>query len=745
MNLFTRAYYILRYLGPRVVTLRASIYLKQKLGMTRRRFASRRWDSISLSEITLPGTPTTAEGYACFKRGQSIPFLFPLGLPPEIPPSIRESNADRQPSFVERLRLLEQDRCVYFFHRPSPEAIDWHRNPYDGTYADSDKVWCEIPDFVPSQGDPRILWEPSRAAWAFDLARAGPHGITIDAGTIFWRWVDSWMSACQPFRGFQWKCGQECSVRLIAIAIGLWSLANDPATTPDRWIRFARLAWATGYRVRHHIGYAISQKNNHALTEACGLLLISHLFPEFREAAGWNELGRRVFIKEILRQTYADGSYIQHSMNYHRVMLHVSLLAMRLAELAGNPFPHKVYDRISLCGEFLYQMMDSQTGRVPNYGNNDGACVLSLNECDCTDYRPIVQSTHFMTHSERRLPAGPWDEDLLWLFGPDALSRTLPEARPPHSTAFEVGGYYTLRSANSSCMIRCHSYRDRPGHDDSLHMDLWWRGLNILQDCGTYRYYAPGREDVEMYFKSARAHNTLEIEGASQLQWASRFLFFPWPRCRKLSFNPPEGAATWFEGERNGGAGRWRPALHRRTVVGVAKDVWLVIDDLLGTIECSMVLRWHLMDAACELDGARSSMALNTPDGPISLCVVGEPTNAVRLEVVRGREDWGRVQGFASLYYGERSAIPTLEASFHGRLPQRLVTFISCGASISGAILDHDDASEQWHVRVGARDHILRLARLSCGAPYTFLGWRRCNESGGKPPALIASIIQSTR
>ena len=347
MNLLTRAFYILRYLGPCVVTLRANVYLRRTLGMTRRKFPPLPWESIAIAHITRPDTPTTAEAYARFKREQSTPFLFPLGSPPEIPSSIRQAQGERQPRLRDRLDLLAQGRCVYFFRTPSPEPIDWYRNPFDGTRGEADAVWCDIPDFLPSQGDPRVLWEPSRAAWAIDLARARSHGITVDAGALFWRWVDSWMSACPPFRGFQWKCGQESSVRLIAMAFGFWSLANDPSTTPERWPQFARLAWATGYRVHQHIHYAISQKNNHALSEACGLLLISHLFPEFRDAARWNALGRRVFAKEIFRQTYADGSYIQHSMNYHRVMVNVSTLVLRLAELAGSPFPRGVYDRLA--------------------------------------------------------------------------------------------------------------------------------------------------------------------------------------------------------------------------------------------------------------------------------------------------------------------------------------------------------------------------------------------------------------
>ena len=158
--------------------------------------------------------------------------------------------------------------------------------------------------------------------------------------------------------------GRESSVRMIAAGLGFWAMANDAGDHGGSAGCNSR-GWPgrTGYRVARHIGYAVSQKNNHALSEACGLLLISHLFPEFRcGAARWGATGRKVLASELRRQVYEDGSYVQHSMNYHRVMLHVSLLGLRLGELAGDPFDRDLYDRIGRAGEFLHQVMDVDTG-----------------------------------------------------------------------------------------------------------------------------------------------------------------------------------------------------------------------------------------------------------------------------------------------------------------------------------------------------------------------------------------------
>jgi hypothetical protein len=731
MNPLSKAYHMLRLLGPRVIALRAGVYWNKASGRTRRVFRPRPWETFSLAELTVPGTPVDPAEYARFKRQQAPPFLFPLGSPPVIPDEVRKARHDRQPPLTERLALIEQDRCVYFFRTPSPSPVDWYHNPIDDLRSPPEKHWYEIPDYMPTQGDMRMMWEPSRAAWAIDLARARPHGHAIDAGRLLWRWVDAWMSACPPFLGFQWKCGQESSIRLLAIMIGAWSLANDPATTPQRWVQLARLAWATGYRVLHHIDYAVSQKNNHALSEAMGLMLIAQLFPELREARRWERVGRRVLAQETLRQTYDDGSYVQQSMNYQRVMLQVCMTGLRLAELAERPLEPRVYERLGRCVEFLFEMTDRHSGRCPNYGNNDGALPLPLNECDFTDFRPALQAAHYLVHRKRLLPPGAWDEDLLWLFGKAALSAPTLPPRWPGSAAFSSGGYYTLHGRESWAMVRCHTWRDRPAHYDQLHVDLWWRGQNVAQDCGTYHYYDPKRRDVERYFKSAKAHNLVEIDGRDPLVLASRYLWLPWPRGRATRFDcaerdhgdpalTPRGAAVGvFEGEHYDYLRRpWR-TLVRRALIVLPGDVWVIVDDVLARGERRATLRWHLMDAPFETDAAAARLRLSTPAGSFSLTVAGWPDAPADFAVVRGRDEPGRVQGFAAPYFGERLPIPVAEADFSGRGPQRLISVFAPGEPAIVAMSAADEAHAQdWDICHGETCWRLRLGpcRRAAGA-----------------------------
>jgi hypothetical protein len=747
MNRLRKAYYVLRYLGPRVLWIRAGVYVRSVTGQTRRIFAPLAWEAIRLADVCRPGTPTDPPAYAAFKRAQGVPFLFPLGRPPEIPRELRcppGSSPLRQ-----RLDALAEGHCMYFFSTRSPHRTldDWYFCPLTGGHAPREPNWCDIPDYVPPQGDLRAMWEPARAAWAIDLARGAAHGLRPDAADLYWRWLDSWLAACPPFRGMHWKCGQESSVRLIALTLGLWALGADPATTPARWEQFARLAWATGYRVRHHIGYAVSQKNNHAISEACGLMLVGHLFPELRESRAWFELGRRVLCQEIVRQTYADGAYVQQSMVYHRVMLHVGLLAARIAELAGAPLEPRVLQALADGAEFLFQMMNEADGRVPNYGPNDGSLVLPLSECPADDFRPVIQSVHFLAQRRRMLPAGPWDEDLLWLFGREALETPAPVSRRPGSSAYGPSGYYTLRGERTWAMMRCHTYRDRPGQCDPLTIDLWWRGVNLIRDCGTYLYYVPQRPDVERHFKSIAAHNTLEIGGRDPMEVVSRYLWFPWPKARARHVHRGREGAQWVEGESASYDRKPWNVLHRRLLLLLPGDVWLVVDDLLGEGAVEAVARWHLADVPIDGDPTSGVLHARTSAGTATFATACSATR-VRSALVRGRDDPGRVQGFAAERYAERFPIPVIETSIAGVLPVRAVTMISAGATTgasgspttSAVALMPETAradTDEWILQAGDWAARVSLARPSREAGAILrevsLGPARGAEQGPRP------------
>lgn len=567
-------------------------------------------------------------------------------------------------------RFLYYSRTVVDHGRP----VDWLRVLTHGASHHARTHWTRYPTFSPELGDVKTVWEPSRFAGAFWLGRA--YALTGDEKypAAFWELFESWVAQNPPNMGPNWKCGQEASLRAFAWLFAVTVFWNSPSTTAERMTAMTGLLIQTAKRVAANIDYAVSQKNNHGISEAAGLFTIGAMMP-FVRFQNWEARGRRLLEKEVARQVYDDGSFVQHSMNYHRLMLHDCLWAWRVAESAGRPLSAEFKRRMALAAEFLFDMIDPGSGRVPNYGSNDGALILPLDACDYTDFRPVVQAAMFAATGRRVLPPGPHDEAGLWLFGEKFLSSEV-ELRSPRSRRFDTGGYYTIRGKRTWGVVRCHSYRDRPAHVDMLHFDLWADGRNILSDSGTFQYYSPDKPAFEKFFKDIAAHNTIEVGGRGPLELASRFMWVPWPEARCI-----DHSAARFVGEHRAYDREPWNVVHRRSIELMGNALWIVSDDLTGEGEREIVLRWHLLDAPYTMHTTQRWFELNTEGGKVRFSF--DMPDSVRMTVRHGDDGstpcgaTSPVMGWQSLYYGEMSPRPTIELAGRVKLPMKITTRIA--------------------------------------------------------------------
>jgi len=621
---------------------------------------------------------TLATMYDHRRRGDIHFFFQSRDLPTFRPNLLKLLDDSARNDLLRQCDALAKGR-VRFFNRWDADLglpIDWHMNPVTGSRRPPDGHWTRCSQLDPLLGDIKLVWEANRFAFAYALTRA--YALTSDAAhlRLGLRLIDEWIESNPPARGVNWNCGQETSFRLMAWLFLLHASYGNDALSTDLFAKIAASIYRQAARIDHHIGFAVSLQNNHGLSEALGLYTIGCLFPEFDRAARWRRKGRLLLESQIREQFFPDGAYIQHSFNYHRVALHDALWAFRLADLHGEPFPADIRDRLGHAVEFLYQVQDETSGRVPNYGANDGALVLPLDSCDYLDYRPVIQAGVYLLQGNLRYAAGPWDEALLWLFGANAQTATV-EPVPVTSQAINVGGYYTLRGRESWAMIRCHTYRTRPNQADMLHLDLWWRGHNILRDSGTFSYNAP---PWDHFFKSTAAHNTVEVDGLDQMTKGPRFLWFDWTRSRLLQFIPDDGrGGSLFQGEHDGYVERFG-ITHRRTVERTGDVRWTITDELLGDGVHTAAVTWNLLDAAWIWDTTTSLLRVDTPVGPMSLRV--QPPTGCKVSglVLRGLEEDDRVCGWESLYYGEKRPRPTLRYEVTGQCPMRIVTRVRLGA-----------------------------------------------------------------
>ena len=554
---------------------------------------------------------------------------------------------------------------------------DWLLNPVDGIRYPGDIHWSLIPDLSPELGDIKYVWEASRFPYVYYFVRA--YALTGDERYAegFWNHVESWVKANPPELGPNWRCGQEIAIRSFAWIFGLYAFKGSRATTPERVALLLKYLWYNAWHIERNHWYALRcVRNNHSLSEAAGMFTIGTLFPFFKESARWRQKGFNHLVREAMWQIYPDGSYSMHSMNYSRFVVQLFNWSLRIAQLNDIKFPDVVMDRLQKLLHFLWSMQDKRTGRVPNYGSNDGSLIFPFSSSNYLDYRPSLNALSVILHGERLYNQGSWDEEATWFCGlkiqkiednikftsiPLASSSTVKAEEL--DTYFPIGGYYILRGRASFAMIRCGRHRHRPSQADMLHLDFWYNGYNVLIDPGTYSYNPRG--GWVNYFVGTSSHNTVTVDGRNQMKKGSRFLWSDWVQGKVLEFGP-KGSILVFVGEHSG----YRPVIHRR-FVAQREDAFLIIDDLFGDEEeHEYILHWLVGDL--EL----------TPNASGALITLGEDRLLLRVGCtqeaagtwVKGDENLRR--GWQSLYYGEMLPAWSFQMSARTEGPVRFFTFL---------------------------------------------------------------------
>ncbi len=683
LNNFRNLNSLYQSLGVRWLAFRVGYALRMRTGLIRRQMPAYRWEDRPLATWLKPGIPFDSESYADWRRHNSPDFFFRPFRAPGQTTGLRERSDERTSRHVDEARMpdniswnpglavAEAERLLngeleYFAHQFIETGFppDWHRDPFSGVRLDADQHWSEIPN--DADVDIKLIWEASRFSMVYPLIRA--YAFTRDekfAGA-FWELLGSWAESNPPNTGPNWMDGQEVALRLLAWAFGFYAFLGSPSTTSERIAQFTVMVAAQAERIYKNIGYAISTHSNHTISEAFGLWLVGTLFPELKESAKYRSFGYQLLEQEAAAQIFPDGSYSMYSLNYHRFVLHLYLCAIRLGQLHQSPFSHLLLERLSASIDYLSQLIDPSTGQMPVYGSNDGALVLSLNDCDFTDYRPLLQLGSYITKQRLLFPPGPCDEDLYWLCGehPLTLSPAPDQKRSPAS--FPHGGAYILRGRDSQAVIRCTLFQARPSHADQLHVDLWLHGREIACDAGTYLYTGKGVWRNGLAHTSV--HNTVIVDHQDQMKMVSRFTWTDWAQGKVLN----QTATTW-QGEHDGYRRLADPVTHRRTVLSLPGDRWLIVDHLGGSRTHHYALHWLLCDleyGVQELAPGKFRVALDILDSMLS-----DSRIAVQIGLIEGqghfsvvRADPASTRGWRSRYYADKE--PALSVMLEAEQPQ---------------------------------------------------------------------------
>jgi hypothetical protein len=510
---------------------------------------------------------------------------------------------------------------------------DWLANPMTGQrIPDAGRMWWQIPDFDPQVGDIKLVWELSRMDWVLAFAQRARNG---DAAALqrLNVWLADWCQHNPPYRGPNWKCGQEASIRVMHLAMAALILGQTRQATPA----LRDLIHLHLQRIAPTLSYAIGQDNNHGTSEAAALFIGGSWLGEFgqSEAVRWVALGRRWLENRAVRLIGEDGCFSQYSLNYHRVMLDTFSIAEVWRRHLGLPaFSARWSSRALAATRWLHAMVDTSSGDVPNVGANDGARLLQLSDSPYRDFRTSLQLA-MVLHAGRRAvdEPGVWDHALSWL----GLNAQAEAAAPAASCQGDKGGFAVLRKGRAMVMLRYPRFRFRPSQADALHLDLWNDGDNLLRDAGTYGYNTEKR--WMEYFGGTAGHNTVQFDGRDQMPRLSRFLWGDWLRTSATEGLVEDAAGVHFSAAYRDTQG----ARHRRRVHLAAAH--LRVEDEVGGFRQRALLRWRLAPGPWTLDGCQLT------NGAQTLTVQGS-IPILRCEMTEGWE---------SRHYLEKTPVPVLE------------------------------------------------------------------------------------
>jgi hypothetical protein len=253
--------------------------------------------------------------------------------------------------------------------------------------------------------------------------------------------------------------------------------------------------------------------------------------------------------------------------------------------------------------------------------------------------------------------------------------------------------------------LRVSHYQSRPAHADQLHLDLWWQGMNLAQDAGTYLYNAPHPWDNSL--AKTETHNTITVNEHDQMTRAGRFLWLDWAQATIIQHNSDQSSRSGKVVAQHDGYKKVG-VIHQRTVETGLESNWFIEDHLFpvavhrikqllfrksNSILKSYRLRlhWLLPDWSWELtepdEDLRMIIRLRSPHGWLDIQIGIEPAtpitgneNAPQIQLVRAGElvsgtgPVSPISGWVAPTYGYKVPALSLSISVDSPLPVKFIT-----------------------------------------------------------------------
>ena len=568
--------------------------------------------------------------------------------------------------------------------------IGWHRDPVTGNTWER-RYWADYRPVQDSGGrDPKIIHELNRHQHLPRLSKA--YSLTGDEryASEAVAQLNSWIDQNPPGLGINWQSSLEIGIRAISWLWTIFPLLPSKSLDEASAQRIGDSLFAQLEHV-HRYPSLFSSPNTHLIGEAAALFIAGLVFRDQERPAVWLRRATALLAEAAEKQVLDDGVYGELSSCYHCYALDFYLQATVLAEQNGfhlpEPVPHKVRGML----QFLMHLTRPD-GTLPSLGDDDGGRALALDTRDYHSFQDgLCLGAILYGRGDFKHQAGAFCEEALWMLGEDAweVYRQLESKEPAEAQAYyPCAGYLVQRSGwgplDSHLVFDCGGLGMLTGahaHADALSITLFSGGREQLVDPGTFVYNcAP---EWRKYFRSTWAHNTVTIDDRDQAEQGGTFHWKTKLGSRAArEFTPP--GIEYVEGEHDGYRRVPHGVIHRRRLLYIPPDQWIIVDDFRGSGEHRFDFHYHF-----------------APDVEVSVFEQGEAGIVVRAEqaglrlhmfttrpvtsteLIRG--ETARIGGWVSRGYGEKKPCSTLRATLAGSAPAAAMTFLTVGPAVPPA------------------------------------------------------------
>ena len=606
--------------------------------------------------------------------------------------SVAQKLCSKHPAYVGEIREAADGICNRQFillgvpvHYTS--EISWIADPL------SRKDWpmrfhtgIKIFDGDREHGDVKYVWELNRHQFLTTLGKAyrlsGDDRYALAVVELMEHWIRA-----NPYKvGVNRTSALEVAIRSLSWCQVLELIHDSSALDSDKRQIILRSLYQHGHYINKHLSFFFSPYN-HLIGEAAALYIVGGLLSRLKPARRWKDKGWAILEREMPNQFHADGGTVEQAISYHHFTLgfylHVFLLRRRL----GLEIPSGMAGLLEKAFEFS-MYMTRPDGLVPMIGDGDEGKAIDLLQSSIWDFKPFLAIGAVLFQREDfKAMAGPFPPDAAWLLGFEGWKKyeSLRDRTPKEdSKVLRESGYFIMRTGwdhqshylNFDCgemaagVPKGDIASAAHGHADALSIEVAAYGVPILVDPGFYTYN--GNEQWHRYFRETDAHNTVVVDGCSQAEYRGRLKWSHAPDT-KLHHAIVTKIFDYAEGSHDGYSRLTRPVAHRRAIVFLKPDYWLIRDELWGEGEHRIDRYFHFADVEILCDEDRKLVHTRSSHGS-NLAVLSIGKDITEIEIMRGGNE--PKSGWIATGYGKKLRAPVVRYSTKARLPIALNSLI---------------------------------------------------------------------